>query len=288
VYRVIAEHERELAGHDDHPIACVRCGYDLRGLELDHPCPECGVPVAASASKANLPFAAPWWLRSLRAGLMLLLVSLAGLASVWVLLFVLVLAEIDLRGEPAIADALFRPALGLSLIFAIMGVLGAMLAFRRDPGDRQPPRRPEARRVSVILAASSGVMGMLALVPGLLGGKAGPFVFIVLALCLSGLSLTAIPVFAALLRRSPARSGASAGALALLVGGTEAVLFVYAAFLTLLPRAPFVRTYVASLFIVLVIAIPACAFFYLRFLWLTLRAVRAALAAQGDAGRAPS
>lgn len=26
-------------------LACVNCGYDLKGLDVDHACPECGVPV---------------------------------------------------------------------------------------------------------------------------------------------------------------------------------------------------------------------------------------------------
>lgn len=92
-------------------LACGRCGYDLVGLKFDQACPECGLLISASASRGDLQYAATWWLRSLRTGLTLLLASLGSLAAMWVLLFVLVLAEINVRGEATVADALFRPVL---------------------------------------------------------------------------------------------------------------------------------------------------------------------------------
>jgi hypothetical protein len=196
---------------------------------------------------------------------------------------VLGLIEVRVYGASPVADAVVHPILGLSLACAVAGVFGALLAFRRDPGERSLRRGPNARGTAVALAWSSGAAGALAFVPRLLGGLAGQLVLIVLALSLSGLSISAIPTVAVLAGRSPARRQTSPRALAVLVGGTELLLFVYAAGLTLLPRTPFVGNYVAALIIVLPIAIPASAFFYLQFLWRVLCCVRVALEAQGRA-----
>jgi hypothetical protein len=276
--------QSDIAAPRDRTLACVRCGYDLRGLELEHPCPECGVPVRASASQENLRYAAPHWLRSLRTGLTLLLVSMGLLAGMWGAWCVLGLIEVRLRGTAPVADAFVQPTLGLSLACAVAGVVGALLAFRRDPGDRRLRRGPTSRSISVILAATSGVVGVLALVPGLLIGRAGPSLLIVLLLCLSGLSISAIPTLATLARRSPARKPTTPRALAILVAGTELLAFIYALGLALLPRASFGGCCGAMFFMTLVIAIPASTLFYLQFLWRALCAVRAALKAQNRAG----
>ena len=62
--------------------ACFRCGYDLRGIADDSPCPECGLLAGRSRMPSDeLRHARPRWLRTLSVGTWLTLVAWAGVAA---------------------------------------------------------------------------------------------------------------------------------------------------------------------------------------------------------------
>lgn len=70
----------------DYDVACIFCGYNLRGLLPTGRCPECGSPIADSIRGDFLKFADPAWLDKLRLGTSLklwniLVAILAGLAG---------------------------------------------------------------------------------------------------------------------------------------------------------------------------------------------------------------
>lgn len=57
---------------------CVRCGYNLRGLQNDQACPECGASIADTLGYDLLPNCNPAWLATVRAGVWLLLLLMVG------------------------------------------------------------------------------------------------------------------------------------------------------------------------------------------------------------------
>src|SRR5688572_27496966 len=67
---------------DDH---CFRCGYDLRGMSDNTPCPECGLLAGRSRMPSEeLKHARPRWLGKLSAGVWLIILA-QMLAISWLL-----------------------------------------------------------------------------------------------------------------------------------------------------------------------------------------------------------
>lgn len=60
-------------GHLCENLACVACGYNLRGLEPQGGCPECGESIARTLASPSLVNSDPRWLARVETGLWLLL-----------------------------------------------------------------------------------------------------------------------------------------------------------------------------------------------------------------------
>ena len=61
---------------------CYRCGYDLRGIADDQPCPECGLLAERSRRMTDeLHNTRPRWLRRISLGVWLILLSLVVLCT---------------------------------------------------------------------------------------------------------------------------------------------------------------------------------------------------------------
>lgn len=80
----------------DSDIHCVQCGYNLRGLSGRGICPECGKPVLQSLAGELLKHSPIDWLRLVKKGLMLLLISI----------FLSMAATINVIVDPQLATAL--------------------------------------------------------------------------------------------------------------------------------------------------------------------------------------
>ncbi len=52
-------------------VPCIQCGYNMRGLDRETVCPECGGAVERSLHGRQLRFAEPRWLSRLRVGTLL-------------------------------------------------------------------------------------------------------------------------------------------------------------------------------------------------------------------------
>jgi predicted RNA-binding Zn-ribbon protein involved in translation (DUF1610 family) len=155
----------------DTNLECVGCGYNLRGLPAEGPCPECGNPVAQSLRPDLLRFADSWWTARLAAGARAGAMGVLGLVACPVLLALsfgwswrsgteyLLLA---LMGVPAAAVAL-----------ATVGLWG--LTRPEPTGSAAPPARVAiARRVARVAAAVFALV-----LPLLLAGRLSDSVLVV-------------------------------------------------------------------------------------------------------------
>lgn len=123
-------------------MPCRRCGYNLRGLELDGICPECGALVRVSLIGDFLAAADPAHITRLFRG--------AILVEVTFYIYVLVSC---VASPIALAIAVPRAASGLSgallsvlhLALALLAILGWWLVSSPDPG-RMPGSRGDALR----------------------------------------------------------------------------------------------------------------------------------------------
>ncbi len=74
-------------------VACIQCGYNLRGLSPDGVCPECACTIERSLRGPWLRYADARWLRRLRVGTLLLLIhailwivtAATAMVAVWLL-----------------------------------------------------------------------------------------------------------------------------------------------------------------------------------------------------------
>ncbi len=125
----------------DQPIFCVGCGYDVRTLPVDGPCPECGTPIERSLGGPRLAAADPRWLARLTLGQSLIAWGLytALLGFCFVPLTAALFAILAPRGKFPFAGLPPRITfVGLAGVFFVGAALcwvGALLVTAPDPGE---------------------------------------------------------------------------------------------------------------------------------------------------------
>ncbi|HWL95290.1 MAG TPA: protein kinase [Phycisphaerae bacterium] len=159
-------------------IPCVKCDYDLRGLEVQSKCPECDTAVADSAGDDRLVFASPRWLRRIRLGLTILWGS-AALAMVLISLPFLFM-EMGIYPSDSVVEWL-----GMTICFGLPAAfsVGVWLSTSREPGGHRGGRvRMYAvlARVAILISAVTPIFLYSA---KLLQGRSIVTATIVAALC---------------------------------------------------------------------------------------------------------
>lgn len=118
-------------GRIDEDVHCRSCGYNLRGLDLDSRCPECGASVGMSVYGDFLRYSDPDWVGRLSKGMDLIVYAIAlaifgGLATLLV-----VLASEAMWGgalEPVVAWVVV-----LYMVVAVLMLRGIWLLTTLDP-----------------------------------------------------------------------------------------------------------------------------------------------------------
>ena len=126
-------------------VACRRCGYNLRGLQIGGRCPDCAMPVGASVRGDDLVYADPAWIAKLILGADLLIGGWAGAALAILAVYV------------------FFPAVYVFGSLAAVGILGGTWLLTRPDasgaGEAWYGRSRRLARVLPGLAFVSPVVG---------------------------------------------------------------------------------------------------------------------------------
>lgn len=185
----------EAASVAESRSTCEECGYDLRGLSADRPCPECGHASdgngTTAAGRTTRVAAGTVWTVSVAAGLsLLLLLTLDGVATVLVQPFDEAvggtLPSLNLPGPKLWAVPLLQRPIGntpelpgvTGTRTAMLSLLAVWLITARPPRDDTGGRDPQALRLAArwgCLVAFGMAFGVLLARQGLWPSELPPY-----------------------------------------------------------------------------------------------------------------
>ena len=154
---------------------CITCGYDLRGLEIDSSCPECGAAIELSMRGDRLSLSDPAWIAKLAKGQSLLVLGLKifllaicfGIISM-ILVFVGLLVwglSSNSASGPTVPSWLFNVIFTITGIGVFLGIIfttiGCALVTTQDPRDSLSETSLSNRKVAriALFAMYASVVG---------------------------------------------------------------------------------------------------------------------------------
>ncbi len=151
---------------------CRRCEYNLRTLSIDAVCPECAWPVAQSIQSEELRFADVRWLRQVRWGVRLLLVSVAGPLALFIASFVVFIIAATLFNSPIdihLVDKWTDFGVFVFELVRLAFVVGVFLVTVAEPATFVSAKFRSVAWMARILALGDGIMNVTGFVLAMQG-----------------------------------------------------------------------------------------------------------------------
>ncbi len=137
-------------------LLCIRCGYRLRGLEVEGRCPECGSEVACSMPSDRLSVADPSWLdRVYRGEMRIILGSLMLIGLPLVVNFILAFYSNLVQTDPfvqAVPDGVTELSVLPGMLRILFGTIGVTTIDPRLTLTEQPLTLRRAARVAAVIS----------------------------------------------------------------------------------------------------------------------------------------
>lgn len=144
-------------------VACVGCGYNLRGLEPGGKCPECGLDISRSLHGDQLVYSSGEYLAALCRGIRLIFVAL--IARVLIIVVGIVVGLLIGINADSISPGVESLVMGLAALadaaVAIVLIVGWWLFSTPDPSITSANTGDTARKFVRITVLISGVAGIL-------------------------------------------------------------------------------------------------------------------------------
>ncbi len=143
-----------------HDLNCKHCGYNLRGLNVDRVCPECGTPVGKSVLGDQLRFSDPSWVRNIAKGVNVILWSVV--AGILLGVFSVVVSMVVLGSSGGASTGLMTVFEMLTALPALIYVVGVWLITEPEPSVIEPGSWPlrVVLRYAVIVSTAIAILGM--------------------------------------------------------------------------------------------------------------------------------
>ncbi len=125
----------------DQPIFCVGCGYDVRNLPVDGPCPECSTPIERSLGGMRLAAADPRWLARITLGQSLvawgLYLALVGfcIGPLTGMLYAILVYALGASFDEVLRWVLAFAVAGVFGVGTVLAWIGAFLVTAPNPGE---------------------------------------------------------------------------------------------------------------------------------------------------------
>ncbi len=146
--------------------ACVRCGYNLRGLPRAGVCPECSTPVADSLRTKILKYSSPEYLASLHRGVFLVQTAIIVQILIGFTMFGGALAM-----KNAVAQLQLIAGL-VGLLVSAMSLYGWWLFSELDPGYTGQDQGTTPRKVIRLAVIAGGIAALLSVLADALAPSA--------------------------------------------------------------------------------------------------------------------